>query len=78
MNDNEIKATLAEVWAEWLMDSSDDHCQSKAIRHLVAAVKASEREWCAKLCDDAAERLRSGGSNHEASAVDSVAEDLRG
>ena len=44
MNDNEIKAALAEVWAGWLMDSSDEHCQSVAMRHLVDAVEAAERE----------------------------------
>ena len=48
MNDNEIKAALAEIGAGWLMDSSDEHCQSKALRHLVSAVKASEREWWIK------------------------------
>ena len=48
MNDNEIKAALAEVGAGWLMDSSDEHCQSAAMRHLVDAVEAAERERCAK------------------------------
>ena len=55
MNDNEIKAALAEVGAGWLMDSSDEHCQSAAMRHLVDAVEAAERERCArsmKLADD--------------------------
>ena len=51
MNDNEIKAALAEVWAEWLMDSNDDHCQSEAIRHLVDAVEASELKQRTKLQD---------------------------
>ena len=51
MNDKEINAALAEVGAGWLMDSSDEHCQSAAMRHLVAAVKAAERERCAALCE---------------------------
>ena len=51
MNDNEIKAALAEVWAGWLMDSSDDHCQSEAMRHLVAAVEASALKQRATLQD---------------------------
>ena len=55
MSDNEIKAVLAEVWAGWLMDSSDEHCQSAAMRHLVDAVEAAERERCAKLCEALAE-----------------------
>ena len=51
MNDKEIMDALAEVGAGWLMDSSDGHCQSEALRHLVAAVKASEMEQRAKLQD---------------------------
>jgi hypothetical protein len=44
MNDEQIKNTLAEVGAAWLMDPDDEHGPSAAIRHLVAAVQAAERE----------------------------------
>ena len=43
----------------------------------VLALLDSERERCAMVCDEAAERLRNSGCKHEAAAVESVAEDLR-
>lgn len=36
-----------------------------------------EREACAKLCDEAARRLRLNGCGHEASAVEDVADEIR-
>lgn len=44
MDDNEIKAALAEVHADWLMDENDEYCQAAAIRHVVAAAEAAERK----------------------------------
>lgn len=36
-----------------------------------------EREACAKLCDEAARRLRLNGCGHEASAIEEVADEIR-
>lgn len=44
MDDDAITAALAEVGAAWLMDPDDEACQAKAIRHLVEAAVAAERE----------------------------------
>ena len=68
MNDKEINAALAEVGAGWLMDSSDEHCQSAAMRHLVAAVKAAERERCAAVCKAYAMRHAADDDNTKAQA----------
>jgi hypothetical protein len=51
MTDEQIAAALAEVGAAWLMDELDDHGQPNALRHLVAAAAAAERERCARLCE---------------------------
>ncbi len=49
MGDAAIIAALAEVGAAWLMDPDDEACQAKAIRHLVDASTAAERDRCAPL-----------------------------
>lgn len=51
MDDEQITEALAEVGAAWLMDDDDEHSQANAIRHVVAAAIAAEREACAKVAD---------------------------
>lgn len=42
--DEFIIGELRKAGAEWLMDPSDEHQQAEAIRRLVAATAAAERE----------------------------------
>ena len=75
-----------ELIKQWAFESGfkddgygDPSCSEwDDLRRFAIRSQSAERERCAKLCDEAARQLRSGGSNHEASAVESVAEDLRG
>lgn len=51
MTDYQIISALQEVGAAWLMDQDDEACQTNALRHLVDAAVAAERERCAKLVE---------------------------
>lgn len=55
MTDEQITAALKEVGAEWLIDPSAEHCQARAICHVVDAAVAAERERCARLCEQYAD-----------------------
>lgn len=51
MDDAAIIEALRSVGAEWLMDPDDSHCQSAALRHLVAVATAKDRERCMRIID---------------------------
>ena len=75
MSDDELTAMVNEI------GSRDGICgpdTSTMYGEFALEVAKAVRERCAKLCDEAACQLRTSGSNHEASALESVAEDLRG
>jgi hypothetical protein len=57
MNDELIKAVLAEVNAEWLMDEQDEFGKPHVMRHLVAAAVAAERERMRSLIADDASAI---------------------
>lgn len=52
MTDDEIKSLLQGVGAAWLMDSDDACSQVHALRYLVHAVVAAERERCANVINN--------------------------
>lgn len=62
LTDQQLADALAEVWADWLMDSNDEHGQPNAIRHVAKAaiaaaapaIRKAEREMCANLAVDIA------------------------
>lgn len=51
MTEEEMFVFLGDMGCGWLMDISDEMCQSNAIRALVEYAEAAERERCAKLCE---------------------------
>lgn len=52
MDDDAIKAVLAEVGAAWLMDPDDEHGQPGAIRAVAEAAAEAEREAILDALDD--------------------------
>ena len=72
------RTTAVTVWREVCGSDAGMAPTGRMLEDFASRIEAAEREQCAKLCDEAAGRLRASGSNHEASAVESVAEDLRG
>lgn len=79
MTDDGIKEILDQVTSGWLLDEDDDHAPPHAIRHLVAAVEAAERERCAKLCESVASDLENAEEDAQAlsTGAQSCADQIR-
>ena len=59
-----------------LWEDSNHGTRREDVENAYNAGAKAERDRCIKLCDESASALRRSGCNHEASAVEYIADDM--